>query len=94
MFSTFLSGPVAMMATLAALRDGILHATSSWASPTARSRAAARSKPLIRSINQMNVTSQLEPGLTTDVVKAVDAVHGRHDPDRDAPAGISASSTT
>ncbi len=73
MFSTFLSGPVAMLATLTVMlmgmyRDfimGVANGTIEGGGPV---------ETAIRGINQMNVTSQLEPGLTTDVVKAVDAV--------------------
>lgn len=73
MFSTFLSGPVAMLATLTVLlmgmfRDfimGVANGTVEGGGPI---------ETAIRQIKQMNVTSQLEPGLTTDVVKAADAV--------------------
>ncbi|REK09927.1 MAG: ABC transporter permease [Planctomycetota bacterium] len=73
MFSTFLSGPVAMLATLAAL---VLGTSTGFifdvAAGTVEGGGPAES--FIRLVQQKNVTVQLEPGLTTDVVKAADVV--------------------
>ncbi len=71
MFSTFLSGPVAGLATLAIVIMGwkidfifgVAQGTIEGGGPI---------ESLIRTIKQLNVTTQFEPGLTTDVIKAVD----------------------
>jgi hypothetical protein len=73
MFSTFLSGPVAMLATLAVLLMGtntafilgVAQGTIEGGGPV---------EAAVRNWNQMNVTSQFEPGLATDVMKAADKV--------------------
>jgi len=73
MFSTFLSGPVAMMATLATIVMGffkqfvldVAHGAVLGGGPIESS---------IRIFKQQNLTVQLDPGLTTDVVKASDKV--------------------
>ncbi len=73
MFSTFLSGPVAMLATLAALVMGTNTAfILGVAQGTVEGGGPVES--FVRTIHQMNVTVPLEPGLTTDVIKAADAV--------------------
>lgn len=73
MFSTFLSGPVAMMATLAALILG-LYTDFIMGVAQGTVEGGGPVETCIRIVKQMNVTSQLEPGLTTDVVKAADSV--------------------
>lgn len=73
MFSTFLSGPVAMMATLATIVMGffkqfvldVAHGAVLGGGPIESS---------IRIFKQQNLTVDLEPGLATDVVKASDRV--------------------
>ncbi len=73
MFSTFLSGPVAMMATLATIVMGyfkqfvldVAHGAALGGGPI---------ESLIRIFKQQNLTVEFEPGLTTDVVKASDTV--------------------
>lgn len=72
MFSTFLSGPVAMLATFTVMlmgmqRDFIMDVASGAV------QGGGPVESMVRQIAQMNVTSQLEPGLTTDVIKASDA---------------------
>ena len=73
MFSTFLSGPVAMMATLAAL---VLGFNTDFIFGVAQGaiEGGGPVESFIRTIKQLNVTTQFEPGLTTDVVKAADGV--------------------
>jgi ABC-type transport system involved in multi-copper enzyme maturation permease subunit len=73
MFSTFLSGPVAMMATLAALILG-LYTDFIMGVAQGTIEGGGPVETCIRIVKQMNVTVQLEPGLTTDVVKAADSV--------------------
>jgi hypothetical protein len=73
MFSTFLSGPVAMLATFTVMlmgmyRDFIMKVASGAI------EGGGPFESMVRSIGQMNVTSQLEPGPATTVIKAADAV--------------------
>ncbi len=73
MFSTILSGPVAMLATLTAL---VLGFRAQFIVDVARG-AIEGGGPLesfIRLIRQQNVTLQLEPGLTTTIVQGIDGV--------------------
>ncbi len=72
MFSTFLSGPVAMLATLAALLLG-LNTDFIFGVAQGTVEGGGPVESFIRTIKQMNVTTQFEPGLTTDVVKAADS---------------------
>ena len=73
MFSTFLSGPVAMMATLAAL---VLGFRAQFVYEVAQGivQGGGPLESFIRIVKQQNVTMQMEPGLATDVVKGTDAV--------------------
>ena len=73
MFSTFLSGAVAMMATLATLVMGFF---KQFVFDVAQGsiQGGGPIESFIRIFKQQNVTTQLEPGLTTDVVKAGDQV--------------------
>jgi hypothetical protein len=73
MFSTFLSGPVAMMATLASMVVGFF---AQFVFDVAKG-AVQGGGPLesfIRIVKQQNVTTQLEPGLTTTIVQSTDHV--------------------
>lgn len=73
MFSTFLSGAVAMMATMAALVLGFFtQFVYDVAKGTVEGGGPVES--LIRLLKQQNVTTDMDPGLTRDVVKAVDGV--------------------
>src|SRR4029078_8996646 len=73
MFSTFLSGAVAMLATLAALVMGFFKQfVVDVASGSIQGAGPIES--FIRLIKQHNVTMEMEPGLTTDVVKTGDSV--------------------
>ncbi len=73
MFSTFLSGPVAMMATLASLALGF---KAQFVLGVAKGaiEGGGPVESFIRIVKQQNVTTQLEPGLTTTVVKWADSV--------------------
>ena len=73
MFSTFLSGAVAMMATLAAL---VLGFCAQFVFDVAKGavQGGGPIESFIRILKQQNVTTQLEPGLATSVVKSVDEV--------------------
>jgi hypothetical protein len=73
MFSTFLSGAVAMMATLATLVVGFF---TQFVFDVARGavQGGGPVESMIRLVKQQNVTVQLEPGLTTDVVQTIDVV--------------------
>jgi hypothetical protein len=71
MFSTFLSGPVAMLATAAVLVLGArLDFIQGVAQGTIEGGGPVES--FIRIVQQRNATTAMEPGLTTDVVQAAD----------------------
>ena len=73
MFSTFLSGAVAMMATLASVVLGFF---TKFVFDVAQGSVEGGGpiESLIRLVNQRNVTVQMEPGLTRDAVQGADAV--------------------
>jgi hypothetical protein len=73
MFSTFLSGAVAMMATSATLIMGFF---KQFVVDVAQGAVEGGGpiESFIRIFRQQNVTTAMEPGLTTDVVKAGDNV--------------------
>ncbi len=73
MFSTFLSGPVAMLATLTAL---VLGSSKAFILGVAQGlvEGGGPVESSVRGVTQMNATTPLEPGLATDVIKAVDSV--------------------
>jgi hypothetical protein len=73
MFSTFLSGAVAMMATVATLILGYC-AQFIYAVALGTVQGGGPVESLIRTLRQLNVTTQLDPGLGRDVVEAVDGV--------------------
>jgi hypothetical protein len=73
MFSTFLSGAVAMMATLATLVMGFFKQfVFDVAGGTVEGGGPVES--FVRLLKQQNVTTKLEPGLTTNVIEALDKV--------------------
>ncbi len=90
MFSTFLSGPVAMLATLGALLGGFFN-DFMLRLGTGQTYGGGPFESIIRLLTQQNVTSEMEPGLRTDV--APDARPGGrvrpardgHDPARFRP---------
>lgn len=71
LFSTFLSGPVAMLATLGGIVLGFF---SKWIADLANGAVEGGGplEAIIRIKDQMNVTVPLEEGLLRDVVQAVD----------------------
>jgi len=71
MFSTFLSGPVAMLATLGALLGGFFNDFMLRLS-TGQTYGGGPFESIIRLLNQQNVTSQMEPGLRTSVAQTLD----------------------
>ena len=70
-FSTFLSGPVAMIATLGALVGGFFN-DFMYRLATQQTYGGGPFESLYRLLTQQNVTSELPPGLTTTVVKTLD----------------------
>jgi hypothetical protein len=73
MFSTFLSGPVAMMATISALLLGFF-TQNVFDLAAHKVQGGGPVESLIRIVNQSNMTVEMDEGLTRDVVKAVDMV--------------------
>jgi hypothetical protein len=73
MFSTFLSAPVAIVATLGAMLGGFL---SQFMSRLAAGEVVGGgpTEAFRRLITQQNVVSDLPPGLQTDVIQAIDRV--------------------
>jgi hypothetical protein len=73
MFSTFLSGPVAMLATMTSLVMGFFTKfVLDVASGDIQGGGPVES--IVRIVKQMNVVSPLEEGLSTTVIKSVDQV--------------------
>jgi len=70
-FSTFLSGPVAMVATLGALGGGLCHKFM-YELATGQTYGGGPFESARRLVTQQNVTSEMEPGLQTTVVKILD----------------------
>ena len=71
MYSTFLSGPVAMLATLGTMVAGFFR----WFiadMAAGKNLGGGPMESLIRIVNQPNITSKLEPGLTTTVAQTID----------------------
>ena len=73
MFSTFLSGPVAMMATISALVLGFF-TESVFDRVYKNVSGGGPIESLIRIINQSNMTTEMDEGLTRTVVQTVDAI--------------------
>jgi hypothetical protein len=73
MFSTFLSGAVAMMATLAALVLGFF-TKFIYGVAVGTVEGGGPVEAFVRLITQRNVTTEFEPGLTRNVVQALDNV--------------------
>lgn len=73
MFSTFVNGPVAMMATLAALVGGMF--TSAIREMiTAEGMGGLTFESLYRMINHSPMTTDLDPGVGTSILKGLDSV--------------------
>ncbi len=73
MFSTFLSGAVAMMATLAAIVLGFF-TKFIYEVAIGQVEGGGPIESLIRLLQQRNVTTELDPGLARDVVQGMDGV--------------------
>jgi hypothetical protein len=73
MFSTFLSGPVAMLATVSALVLGFF-TTMVYDLVYQNVKGGGPVESLIRIVNQSNMTTEMNEGLTKTVVKTVDAI--------------------
>lgn len=73
MFSTFLSGPVAMMATISALVLGFF-TQMVFDLVYKKTQGGGPIESLIRIINQSNMTTEMEEGLTRTVVQTIDAI--------------------
>ncbi len=71
MFSTFLSGPVAMLATLGTLLGGFFN-DFMFRLATGQTYGGGPFESLIRLLNQQNMTSKLEPGLRSTVAQTLD----------------------
>ena len=73
MFSTFLSGPVAMLATLGTLAGGFCN-DFMYRLATGKTYGGGPFESIIRIWTQQNVTSEAEPGLRTAVAQTLDQV--------------------
>ncbi len=73
MFSTFLSGPVALAATTGALVIGFF-ADFTTSVATGELEGGGPIESLIRLVTQKNVTSELEQNVATAIVQSIDAV--------------------
>ena len=73
MFSTFLSGAVAMMATLAAIVMGFF---KQFVVDVAQGavQGGGPIESFVRIVKQQNVTTQMEPGMSTDVIQSGDRI--------------------
>jgi len=73
LFSTFLSGPVAMLATLGALLGGFFN-DFMYRLATGQTYGGGPFESIIRLWTQQNVISEMEPGMQTTVAKTLDQV--------------------
>ncbi|MCE5269566.1 MAG: hypothetical protein LLG00_16945 [Planctomycetaceae bacterium] len=73
MFSTFLSGPVAMLATLGTLVAGFFH-DFMLRLATGQTLGGGPFESIGRILNQENMTAQAAPGVATTVAQTLDAV--------------------
>lgn len=73
MFSTFLSGPIAMLATMGALLGGFFN-NFMFRLATGQTYGGGPFESFIRLLTQQNETSEMEPGLRTTVAQTLDQV--------------------
>jgi hypothetical protein len=73
MFSTFLSAPVAVLATAGTLVGGMFRAFMLKLA-LGQTYGGGPTESLIRILTQQNVVSDMEPGLRTDVAQMMDVV--------------------
>ncbi len=71
MFSTFLSGPIAMLATMGTLLGGFFN-DFMMRLATGQTYGGGPFESLVRLLTQENMISEMEPGLRTNVVKSLD----------------------
>ena len=71
MFSTFLSGPVAMLATMGTLMGGFFN-DYMYRLATGQTYGGGPVESFIRMLTQQNQTSEMEPGLRTTVAQTLD----------------------
>lgn len=71
MFSTFLSGPIAMLATLGTLVGGLFN-DYMYRLATGQTYGGGPFESIIRILTQQNQTSELEPGLRSTIAQALD----------------------
>lgn len=71
LFSTFLSGPVAVLATLGALLGGFFN-DFMYRLSMHQTYGGGPFESLVRILTQQNVTSEMEPGLRTTLVQTLD----------------------
>jgi hypothetical protein len=76
LFSTFLSGPVAMLATLGALLGGFFN-DFMFRLATGQTYGGGPFESIIRILTQQNITGEMEPGLRTTVAQSLDKVAER-----------------
>jgi hypothetical protein len=72
-YSTFLSGPVAMVATLGTLLGGFFH-DFMYRLATNQTYGGGAIESIIRILTQQNMTSELEPGLRSTIAQGADQV--------------------
>jgi hypothetical protein len=70
-FSTFLSAPIAMMATLGAMVGGFFHQFM-YELATKQTYGGGPFESFVRMLTQQNVTGEMEPGLRTTIVQTLD----------------------
>ncbi len=71
MYSTFLSGPIAMLATLGTLLGGFFN-DFMMRLATGHTYGGGPFESLVRLLTQQNMISEMEPGLRTNLVKSLD----------------------
>ena len=72
-FSTFLSGPVAMLATAGTLLGGFF-SDFMYRLATGQTYGGGPTESLVRLVTQQNVVSEMEPGARTTMAKMIDVV--------------------
>jgi hypothetical protein len=70
-FSTFLSGPIAMLATLGTMIGGFFHQFM-YELATKQTYGGGPFESIVRIFTQQNVTGEMEPGLRTTIVQTLD----------------------
>ena len=71
LFSTFLSAPIAVLATIGAMAGGLFH-DFMYKLATHQTYGGGPFESLVRILTQQNMTSEMEPGLLTTLVQTLD----------------------